>query len=207
MAEMKKQEIKDRIFQELAPSLAETGFRLKKTEDAYIRRIAGGRQMLGLPLWDYRPIFEFSLNICIRVDEVDAIFHLIARTPPKYQAMSVTTITTLEYFVGQPAKYQVSTPDEVTATCKSLSVVIREKIIPFFDQHTDVKSLDQAVNCQSPGIDISQPPWGAVHSIILAHLAGNPDFDRLIAKHRSELQLPAEAEHPFNRAVSYLKSN
>ena len=78
--------------------------------------------------------------------------------------------------------------------------------MPFFDQHMDLASLDKAVNREMPGIDVTQPPWGAVHSVILAHLARNPDFERVVAKHRTEMQLGADVDHPLNRVVSYLKT-
>ena len=56
--------------------------------------------MLGLPLWDYNPTFEFSLNICIRLDAVEDVFHHFSGSPPKYHSMSFTTMTRLEYFTG-----------------------------------------------------------------------------------------------------------
>lgn len=204
---MKKQEMKNLIFQELTLALSETDFRLKKSEDSFIRMIPGGRQMLGLPFWDYHPEFEFSLVMSIRLEAVEDIFHLFSGTPPKYQAMGDTTITPLVHFTGEPAKYKVTTADEVKAAFGGLTGVIREKIVPFFDEHKDVKSLDRAVNWRQPGIDITQPPWGPVNSIILAHLAGNPDFERLVAKHRSEMHLGADVDHPFNRVVAYLKNS
>jgi hypothetical protein len=95
-------------------------------------KIIGGRQMLGLPLWDYSPEFEFSLNICIRLDVVEEIFHEFSGSPSKYHSMSFTTMTTLQYFTGGPAKYKVTTEDDVASAGEILSGVVRVKIIPFF---------------------------------------------------------------------------
>jgi hypothetical protein len=202
---MKKREMANLIFEMLKCTLTGTDFRLKRSEDAFVRQIAGGRQMLGLPLWDYNPFFEFSLNICVRLDAVEEIFHQFIDSAPKYHAMSFTTITRLEYFTGGSGRYKVSTATDVEAAGDILSTVIRDKIVPFFNAHQDVQALDRAVNCQVPGIDITQNPSGAMHAVILARLAGNKVFEAVVAKHQAGLQLPPEVNHPFNRLVEYLK--
>jgi hypothetical protein len=205
---MKKQEMKNLLFEMLGGILTGTDFRLKKSEDAFIRKIPGGRQMLGLPLLDYNPEFQFSLNVCVRLDAVEEIYHQFSGSPPKYHSMSDTTITRLEYFTGGPAMsmYRVTTAGDVASTGSVLSGVIRDKILPFFNEHQDVQALDRAVNCQQPGIDITQNPSGAMHAVILACLAGNKDFERMVAKHRTDMQLAPEVAHPFNRLVEYLKT-
>jgi hypothetical protein len=204
---MKKQEMADLIFQMLGGVLSETDFRLKKSEDGFVRKISGGRQMLGLPLWDYNPEFEFSLNICIRLDAVEQVFHQFSGSPPKYHPMSFTTITRLEHFTGGPGKYKVSTAGDVTSVGGALSGVIRDKIIPFFNEHKDVQALDRGVNRLQPGIDITQNPSGAMHAVILAHMAGNTDFDHLVTKLRNDMQLAPDVPHAFNRLVEYLKTH
>jgi hypothetical protein len=203
---MKKREMADLIYEMLGGVLVGTEFRLRKSEEGFARKIPNGRQVLGLPLWDYHPEFLFSLNICIRLDAVEEILHRFSGSPPKYHSMSDTTITRLEYFTGDPGRYKVTTASDVASAVGSLSSVIREKIIPFFDKHHDVLALDAAVNCQRPGIDITQNPPGAMHSVILAKLAGNKDFDRLVVKHQTEMELAPEADHPFNRLVEYLQT-
>jgi hypothetical protein len=164
--------------------------------------------MLGLPLLDYNPEYQFSLNVCIRLDAAEEIFHQFSGSPPKYHSMSETTITGLEYFTGRPAMstYNVSTADDVASAGRVLSVVIRDKIIPFFNEYQDLSAVDRAVNCQQPGIDKTQNPSGAMHAVILARLAGNKDFERVVDKHRTDMQLPREAAHPFNRLVEYLRT-
>ncbi len=103
---MKKQEMKNLLFEMLGAAVSGTEFRLKRSDDAFLRKIPGGRQMLGLPLWDYNPEFEFSLNIGIRLDAVEDIFHRFSGSPSaKYQAMSYTTLTPLERFTDGQSKY------------------------------------------------------------------------------------------------------
>ena len=202
---MKKQEMASLNFEMLSGILSGTDFRLKKSEDGFVRRIPGGRQMLGLPLWDYNPEFEFSLNICIRLDAVEEIYHRFSRSPPKFHFMSFTMMTRLEHFTGVPARYKVLTAEDVASVGDVLSGVIRAKIVPFFNENENINDLDRTVNSERPGIDVTQNPSSAMHSIILAHLAGNKDFDRLVVENRTDMQLAPGVAHPFNSLVEYLK--
>ena len=202
---MKKQDMANLIFEMLGGILSETNFRLKKSESCFVKKIPEGRQMLGLPLWDYRPEFQFSLNICIRLDAVEDIFHKFSGSSD--HSASFTTMARLEYFTGGSAKYKVTTAEEVTSAGVGLASVIRDKILPFFDENEDVKALDRTVNAKYPGIDITQYPWRAMHAVILAHLAGNADFESLVVKYRNEMQLASETAHPFNQVVQYLKAH
>jgi hypothetical protein len=203
---MKKQEMMNLLFALLHEALSETDFRLKRSDDGFVRKILGGRQVLGVPLWDYNPQFEFSLNICIRLDQVEEIFHRFSGSPAKYHAMSFTTITRLEYFTGDSGRYRVVTAEDVAAVRTPLSSVIRNKIIPFFNEHTDVSALDRSVNSLQPGIDVTQNPSGAMNAVILAHLAGHRNLDSLVAKHRTDMELQPQAPHAYNRLVEYLES-
>ena len=103
-------------------------------------------------------------------------------------------------------KYKVTTAADVASVEGALSAVIRDRIIPFFNEHQDVKALDRAVNCQEPGVDISQEPSASMTAVILARLAGNKDYERIVAKRRSKMQLAPEAPHQFNRLVEYLNT-
>jgi len=187
--------------------LSSTHFVLKGT-DSLVQKIPGGVQLLGVPLRDYNPEFVFSLNICIRLDTAEEIFHRFSSSPnAKYQAMSFTMMTRLEYFTGGPAHYKVTTADDVASVGDALSNVIRDRIVPFFNEHKDAQALDRAVNQEERGIDVTLAPSGQMHSIILAYLAKNGDFDRLVAKHRSDMQLAPDVVHPFNHLVEYLRTN
>ena len=187
------------------PTLQEHGFRFIKSKEAFVRRIPGGRQELGIPVWNYWPLnFDISLNICIRLDSAEEIIHLFSGS--RRPSSSITTITHLRYFKPGPDKRTVARDEEVAAVLTELDDVLKTRIIPFFDAHLDVYALDRAVNRQEPSIDSTNPPWGPAHAVILAHLADNPDFEGIIAKHRAKMQLPESADNPFNRLVTYLRA-
>ena len=124
---MKKQEMKNLLLDMLGRVLSGTNFRLKKSEDAYVRKIVGGRQMLGLPLLDYNPEFHFSLTICVRLEAVEETFHRFSGSPPKYHSMSETTITRLDYFG--------SSVSECMTRLKGAAILHADQPAPLRDRH------------------------------------------------------------------------
>lgn len=210
---MKKQELRDLLYQHLGSILAGSGFRLKKREEAFTRIIVDGRQILGVPLWDYKPIFKFSLNVGIRLESVEAMFHKFSGTSPELQPLNYTVVTRLDYFAPDiPKQIHVTSKAEVESVFVNLSTVIRDRIIPFLDRHKDLTSLDALANPdEEPPVkfDITRNPAGAMHAIILAYLAKNGSFKDILSKKRSEVgsELCDEVAHPFHQLVDYLLSS
>ena len=205
---MKKPEMLTLLLSKLHGQLPESSeFHIKKSAEALVRKIPGGRQELGIPLVAYAPEYFFSFVMCIRIDVVEDIFHLFSKSPtPHDRSMSTTTITRLEYFTGGSKEIKVVTAEDVTAAISNLSETITSKIIPFFDSNLSVQSLDQSVNGPKPGFDITRNPSGAMHSVILAHLADNPDFRNIVDRHRAKMQLASDTDHQFNSLVKHLES-
>jgi len=80
------------IADAVTPVVSTAGFRFKKASDAFVRKIEGGRQELGLPLVDYNPVFEFSLTLCTRLEAVQEITNRFSGSPPKYHSITLTSI-------------------------------------------------------------------------------------------------------------------
>ena len=73
---------------------------------------------------------------------------------------------------------------------------LRDRIVPFLDAHQDAKSLDAVMNSEAgAAFDQTNPPYRQMSSLILAHLAGNPRFDELVARYENA----AAAWHPDDR--------
>jgi hypothetical protein len=205
---MNKAEARESIYRELTPLFP--GFRLKKSDEGFVRAIPGGTDKVLVPLIDYNPIFIFSLIMGIRNEEVERIFNLFSGSPPKYHAMTLTTMTPLDFFYpGQREKkeFKVSTPEEIRNAARELSKT-NNAIIDFFNQHQDVKSLDASINSGAAGFDQSSHPYRAMHAIILAHLANNPNFESLVSGFQEEARQWHEADrNKFDRLVSYLRGH
>lgn len=206
--------VRQQINNYSASAIAASGFRLKKSAGVFVRKIPGGRQTICISLVDYNPKFILATPVCIRLDAVESIFNLFSGCLPKYHAMTETTITQLEYFTsGRLRKYEVENETELANALADLSAAMTEKIIPLLNELQDCCALEKLVSAQSklqPQIrrvqfDSTQHPSGAMHAVILAHLAENPDFEQIVSRFQQELNLPGNSDHEFNRLVQYLR--
>jgi hypothetical protein len=206
---MNKNDVRDLVYAELSKALLSSGFRLNKSEGAFVRKIPGGLQKIFVPLIDYNPDFIFSLMVGIRLDAVEDIFNRFSGAQGQGQQKTLTSMTPLAYFTeGRRKDYKVSTPAEIEIALSDLASVIESKILPFLKQYHDVQSLDSAINTTTPTeFDTSNLASHAMHSVILAKLAGKNRFNDLVAKYENEMKghIPADRER-FTRLVAYLQS-
>jgi hypothetical protein len=205
---VKRPEVRALIYQRLDRLISTHGFRLKKSEEGFVRKIPGGRQVIGVPLWDYHPEFEFSLNVCIRLDEAEHVLHLCLQTPPEYQSASYTIMMRLEYFMpGQQTTFIFTSERDISDAVDKLSPVLQKEIIPFLDKHQDLKAVAATVNHSEKPVDISVPPYAGIHRIILAHLTKDPAFEQLVVKYRKEMgAIVASEREKFEKVVEHLRS-
>lgn len=205
---MKKKEIRDFVYAGLKEILGGAGFKLNKGEGAFTRSIPNGFQRIYVSLYDYNPLFVFSLTIGIRLDAVEEIFNQFSGATGAGQAQTTTSLTPLGYFTQENRKeYEVSTKEEIDSGLSDLTTVINSKILPFLEQYQDVQSLDDAINRKKlPGFDNTQLLSQAMHSIILAKLAGNPSFAALVTEYAKSIDnFPAPDRERFDRLASSLR--
>jgi hypothetical protein len=206
---VKRRQVIELIYEGLGKILVDKSFRLKKSEEGFVRLIPGGRQVIGVPVYDYQSEFEFSLTTCIRLEKVERILHLFLDTPVKDRSESYTTVARLEYFLsGRPSLFKVTNQQEIEEALAELTPIIRDKMIPFLDQNQDLKALDKIMNHAPKPVDTMNQPYRSMGAITLARLTENPDFDRLVVKYQEEIRkcMPIK-EQEFNRFVEYLKES
>jgi hypothetical protein len=85
---------------------------------------------------------------------------------------------------------------------------ITNDILPFFDSHRDVRSLDHLMNHK--GLPYREPAylWAfAMHAAIVARLAQNPDFDKLVERYRHEIRdFDDEDKERYEKLIERLRS-
>lgn len=184
---MKIQEVRDVLYRELSPLLP--GWKLVKKEQGFARGISGGRQVVGVAIWDRNPEFKFSLVFCTRLDAAEALVHRVSGAQVEHQKESMTVMTQLEYFFpGERNKrIRVVTPDEVVAAVAALAPLLRDRALPLLDGMQTISALDRALNGDDPRLDTSDPTQRALHALAVAHLAHNPQFDQILARIEREM--------------------
>lgn len=222
MAAWTKSEVRRIIVEALTPIVAPAGFRFKKSSDAFVRAVDGGRQDLGLALFDYNPRFEFSLNLCTRIEAVQAITNPFIAAAPRYYAITLTSITQLE-FLGVPAgssqrvRWAAESESELAALLPAVARMVEERVLPFFDEYRDVAAINRGLNpagaerisdrsANRSEFDATDLPYRAMTGVAIAHVARDPRLPELVAAYRAQIRgIRDEDRRKFDDLVASLK--
>lgn len=206
MAKWTKTEVHNILSEALAPVVASAGFCFKKSSAAFVRKIDGGRQELGLPLYTYHPVYEFSFTLCVRIEAAQEIINRFSGSPPKYHSMALTSITQLEH-LGVPAEpgrgviYRVSSEAELRAILPAVLLNVRRKVLPFFDEYRNIEALNRGLNPvgverqfkvvwppDRHAFDATNQPYRSMTGVVAAYLARDPRLPELIAAYRAQIK-------------------
>ncbi len=223
MAQWLKTEVRRMIVDAATPVVSPAGFRFKKATEAFVRKIDGGRQELGLPLVDYNPVFHFSFTLCMRFEAVQDITNRFSGSPPKYHSMTLTSITQLEFLglaagPGNRVDFEASSEAELVAVMPGVLTIVRERVLPFFDEYRDIVPVNRGLNPEGAervfrivgfpdrrAFDATNQPYRAMTGVVAAYLANDPRLDALIGAYRSQIsEMPEHDRSKFENLVSYL---
>jgi hypothetical protein len=225
---MKKGEVRELICETLKAVIATGEFQLKKGH--FVRRITGGTQTLGVPLWDYSPKFEFSFTMTMRLDAVEEITNRFSGSPPKYHSGTQTILTQLEHLGLTGCRWQAETEDELALRLVEASTFVQDRVIPFFQRYQNLLTIAVAANPETAPVVPPTPngmttgmgiladgilfrsgkhPYRAMSAITLAHLARFENFDVLVSRYRGELHsLHHQSERDkFDQLVQFLRES
>jgi hypothetical protein len=203
---MKYRELDELINRHLSDVLTGHGFRYRRADEGFVRRIDAGLQRITVGIADYEPMFDFSPTFAIRLDAVEAIFNLVNEAEARYHGLTTTILVQSDVLIGKD-EWRAETDDELSTAVKDMTRTIRDQGIPFLDRHTDIRALDLAMNStRIPPLDSSVSPSREMHSLILAHVANNPDFDSLVRRYLSALPVDHVGRGPLVQLVDYLRS-
>lgn len=206
-----KSEVRSMIVDAVAPIISGKGFRFKKTSEAFVRKIEGGRQELGVSLVDYNPIFQFSFTLCSRLEAVQEITNRFSGALPQYHSMTLTSITQLE-FLGLTARqgrvnFEVSSEAELVALMPGVITLVGERVLPFFEEYHDIAAVNRGLNPEGAervfrieglpdrrAFDATNQPYRSMTGITTAFLANDPRLDALIDAYRSQINEMGEQD-------------
>ncbi len=139
------------IVDAVSPVVSPAGFRFKKAAEAFVRKIDGGRQELGLPLVDYNPVFHFSFTLWYWPLRPSKILPTGSLDAFKYHSMTLTSITQLEFFglaagPGNRVDFEVSSEPELMAVMPGVLTMVSERVLPFFQEYRDIAAVNRGLN-------------------------------------------------------------
>jgi hypothetical protein len=205
---MDKREVNNAVYDGLAKILVPAGFKGRKSDCRFVRRTSFGFQDVGVPLFDYDPVFAFSVNVGLRFDAIQDQANPLYPLDPRYWADAFTVLLKPAYFLGIDLRFEVQTPDEIGHALTEIESLFKEHIFPFFDGCQDLAAVERLSN-RDPGKPWTSNQGGrAITGVIAAALCRRPDFPDIVARYRAILAGSVEPiRKKFEAAVAHATAN
>lgn len=177
---MYKKEVTETLFRELSTLLKPSMFKSSKKDNALIRKVASGSHWILIGVYDYNPLYQISFHLGIRLDEVEAIFHMFSGTLPNYQNQSLTCSTPFKFLTKDNTDmYNVQSPGELSSVITTFREVYGQKGEQFFSDNATAESLTIALLKQGEGFNSLITPYNYMKLLILVRLTNQGDYEKL----------------------------
>jgi hypothetical protein len=171
------------IDAELSEILPAAGFANRRSEEHWLRRTDQGSQTISIAVDDLDPDFEIEPMFGVRIDAVEDIYHQFAGTREGYRQLSSTTMTPSFRALGVD-HFEATGDAELSQVAREIANLVRGRGLPFLNSYRDLTALDRALNVDRiPQFSITHEGSQARTAVIVARLAGNPSFERLVEEH------------------------
>ena len=204
---MDAKDVSSLVWESLAPLLVPKGFKLDR-KWGYRRVLPEVRQTVGMWSVDYYLESKFSLDFCFRVEAAEAIRQQFDEVPPEFRKVTETCGVRLNTLVPSVGKgIVVKDRRALHRALSKLTPALVRDVLPLLDSHQDLNSIDLLMNGNTrewfAGASGTSHP---MNSVIVARLAGNPDWERLAGEHRERMigRVSDENLASYERIVRYL---
>ncbi len=122
---MATKSLKNVLFDAHKPRLATEGFRLKRSDDEFVRRLDGVSHYFAFVFQSERPGCHVEPIAKVRIDRVQVIFHQFVDWGPKGNSLSTTVLMSLGHCVcdkGRHCEFFVGSGDDDAGRTASLSL-------------------------------------------------------------------------------------
>jgi hypothetical protein len=199
-------DIRDAVYDSLAPLLVPKGFELH--DQRYRRVLRAVRQTVCAHVVNFAPRFEFALAFCFRADAAEAVLLQFVDVPPQFREMTETCCVTLDQLVPSVGRrIAVNNNRSLQRALSELIPAIGQEVLQFLETHKDLHGIDRLMNGSTREWFVSaQDPYFSMNSVIVAFLAGNPDREQIVSTHRERLRgnVSDQSLATYERIVHYL---
>jgi hypothetical protein len=211
---MTEKQVYARLYHHLGELFAPLGFELQRDDERHNTRFvrSGGdiTQSISIPLYNYCPLFRFSLFVGFRSDAAEDLYNLFSGVLPEYQATSKTCIVLVESLTSEiPERIEVSTAAEIQEKVSGLAPILERDVFPFLNAHQDIASLDRLINGEERELcHRIMEPDPSMHAVVIAYLHGRSDLSRIMTSRRKTLlKLDEEELARYDGLVAHLKAH
>jgi hypothetical protein len=203
-------EVRDAVNGSLAEILVPRGFKLRNLgyDRGYGRSHRGVRQTVVLGLVHYTSESKFRFTFHFRVEAAEAVFQQFVEVGPKFRKWRDTCFVTLNTLIPAAGEeFVVRNRRSLQLQLSKLMPALERDVLPFLDAHRDLHSIDRLLNGRTRDwFATAGAPYHSMNAVIVARLAGNPDWAGLVREHRQRLRgrVGDEELATFERLVRYL---
>lgn len=170
-------DIREAVHEGLMKVLGGYGFVHDRTGEHHLMlRFPGGFHRIGVPLWDYKPVYRITFLLSTRLDEVASITAAFRGVVPESQHAHTCSLVHYGYFYGESEKeYEFDSRPGLALAVTEMNIAIVNKLLPLLDMISDVRGLEALYNAPATGVPFQLHQDGYA-ALTLARLAGNPAF-------------------------------
>ncbi|HAA15081.1 MAG TPA: hypothetical protein DCE41_26655 [Cytophagales bacterium] len=193
--------LEERVFLELAPTLEAAGFREFRAMKQFRRPTQTGFQNILLSISGQGP-YVLEVHLGIRSHMVEELLQQFVSIPLHF-APHATTLHAPLYQIDHaiPRRFRFDSEKEVAAMCEFVLEVMQDTGFDYFEEHSAIDAIDRVLN-EAPDRD-SPFLYNQLHrcfrGLIVAKMAQNLELPQLIDTYHKHLERKAAPQSLINR--------
>jgi hypothetical protein len=205
---MKKQEVRNVIYEGLGEILIPAGFKGVKKEKLFRRKTPYGFQKVGNSLVDYSPTFSFACFVIIRFDAIEDILDVALSRPSDYWGVTGTVNLDLRFSLGQHLEFEVHSEVEIKEALHVIKEIFDSHVFATLDNCNSIDAVERLLNNDLDMKPLSRVQNNTHAGIVSAALVGRDDFLEIVSRYRHSRAAYQESfRADFEKFVEYVTKN
>jgi hypothetical protein len=168
------------------------GFALKSSKNVIVRKWADRTDSFQLFLSNGEPGYLVQMNVAVRFERVEEIFHRSSGYPAKSQKDTATIATTVDDLVAsdlRPYWFRIVSEDDIPSVTRRIVEAFCGIALPYYDKFGSLSAIDHELNDRprEPTRNRGFPWLRCSAGIIVAKLVNRPNFAELEACYRATM--------------------
>lgn len=191
------------VVSQLSPIFLAQGFKWKKANSSFVRKIAGGDQRVWIYIWERHKEFRISCQVVININRVTELKRIILENPK----VKTSFMSDFSFFADGQDEYRVSNFEALVGVTQELYKIASEKIIAHVQEITSMQVLNGRVSAITKG-DRPKIHSARKDALILGYIAAPSDFEQLVEFYKAQARTWDKCHlDEIDQMVNYLKQH
>ena len=185
-----KTRFRARLMRSLEADLKVHGFTLKLAREVFLRKWADRTDRFRLVFLDGKPGYDVQIDIAVRFERVEEIFHRSSGFPAKSQKNTPTVVANVGELMAKDFRAyrsRIISEGDIPSAAQEIVEVFRGIALPYYDKFGSLSAVDHELNERPFERTPNRgTPWLRCSAgIIVAKLVNRPNFTDLEACYRA----------------------